>query len=307
MSTAAATIDWEQKRRELMGQRDARALPPWVKLPAFPAALMEFIRKSQDPDVGADQLGRIIEKDCGLTAFLLKSVNASAAGFREQVRTAQEAIVRLGIRTATLLLTTAQSSQLMKASQSKVVNARGFYCSNLERALFARNVARLWKLDDDLAFAGAMLADALIPTLTNQAASVYLQFLGIEHAPPRICEFENREFGWNHAEAAAYLFAAWQFPPDLVCCVYLHHKGLEILKDPCLRQTGVAAVSVAGLLPDQLRQEPGGLALLQRMQQAQPQFDIQELAHAVETQFRELEPAIENPFPLARRLRRTQA
>lgn len=302
-SLAAAPIDWDEKRLQLMGQRDSRALPPWVKLPALSSALTEFVKKAQDPDIGAGKLARVIEKDCGLTSLLLKTVNSSASGFKHKAKTAQEAIVRLGIRASSLLLTTAQMNQLMKSSQSTVVNARGFFCSNLERALFARRVARLWKLDEELAFAGAMLCDCLLPVLTNEASDVYFRLIGIEKNPPQICQFETNEFGWTHAEAAAYLFAAWEFPSDLVCCVLLHHKALDVLKDESLRSTAIAAVAIAGLLPDQLRQEPGGLELLEQLQAADARFDMTALATDVAEDFRETEPGLENPFPLLRRLK----
>jgi len=303
--TATTATDWEQKQRQLMGQRDHRVLPPWIKLPALPNAVTQFVKKAQEPAAGADELGKVVEKDCGLTSLLLKNVNSSASGFQNKAKSAQEAIARLGIRASMLLLTTDQMNQFMKSSQSKVVNARGFFCSNLERALFARCLARRWGLDEELAFAGSMVSDCLVPVLTNQAADKYLQFLGFDEAAAvRMCRFEDKQFGWNHAEAAAYLFADWGFPPDLVCCVLVHHKGLEILKDASLRKTAAAAVAIAGLLPDQLRQEPQGLKLLQSLQQADPRFDIAELAALVDTEFREMEPSIENPFPLLRRVRR---
>ena len=55
----------------------------------------------------------------------------------------------------------------LRSRESKMINLRSFWMNNLERALFARHVARLLKTDAEVAFAGAMLQDFLLPALTN--------------------------------------------------------------------------------------------------------------------------------------------
>ncbi|MBW3542076.1 MAG: HDOD domain-containing protein [Planctomycetes bacterium] len=299
------TIDWDGVWERWMGRRGSSALPPWVKLPSLPAALMEFTQKAQDPSVGPGELGRIIDKDAGLTCQLLRHVNSAAAGFGQQARTAQEALVRMGVRGASLYLLTTGMDQVLKSSQSRLVNFAGFWCANLERALFAREVAGLLGADRELAFTGAMLSDCLLPLLANKATQTYVRFLEGQKATPRsIIGFEENEFGWNHAEATACLLSGWKLPRDVICCVLLHHKGLAMLKDAELRRTAVAAVAIASLLPDQLQQEPSGLALLWRLEQSWPSFRLEALAERVAARFAETETGVTNPFPLARRVRR---
>lgn len=305
VSTGNAGIDWTSIQSELLGKRDQKLLPPWVKLPSLPSAIMECVQKSQDPDVAPRELGEIIEKDSGLTCLLLRHVNSAASGFQHKARTAPEAITRLGIRKSVHYLVTVGMNEVMKSCKSKLINFQGFWCSNLERSLFAREVARLLKTDEELAFAGAMLSDCLLPLVTNSASRTYLRFLSLEEKTrPRLVEFEDKEFSWDHPTATALLIAGWGFPADLVCCVYLHHKGLDLLKHPQLRQTAAAAVAISGLLPDQLFQETHGLKLLARLQAAWPQFDLQQIAERVQERFAELAPGTQNPFPLQRRLGR---
>lgn len=303
--SAAPRVNWDEISVSLLGQRNARILPPWVKLPSLPSAVMECVRLSQDPEVAPADFARAIEKDSGLTCILLRHVNSAAAGFSFKAGTALEAVTRMGIRSTMLFLLTTGLNEVMKTCNSRLVNFQSFWCSNLERALFARHVARLLRTDAELAFAGAMLSDCLLPLLTNKACTTYLRFVKLQEQAPRpLTEFEDKEFGWNHCTATALLLAGWNFPSDLVCCVYLHHKGLGVLKDPQLADTAAAAVAVAGLLPDQLHQAPDGPKLLQVLQSSWPEFSLQDVAEAVQLEFDEFAPGVENPLPLVERLGR---
>ncbi|HUG93264.1 MAG TPA: HDOD domain-containing protein [Planctomycetaceae bacterium] len=298
------TFDWNELRLALMGQRDSRILPPWVKLPFLPSVLLEFVYTAQSPDSTAEQVGAILEKDAGLTAALLRHVNAASLGFRQPARTAQEAIVRLGLRASTLYLVTTGMSNVLKLMKTRLVNFNEFWCANLERALFARRVADLLGADADLAYTATMLSDCLTPVLVNNATQTYLRFLNLQDVnPTRITEFEDTEFGWNHAEATAYLLDGWNFPPDIVCCVLLHHQGIAPLSDARLRRTAAAAVALAGLLPDPLRQEPGGVRTLRRIEPKWPAFRLQSIVEQVDTEFRSVEAGVRNPMPLVRRVR----
>jgi serine/threonine-protein kinase len=248
-------------------------------------------------------MGQVVEQDAGLTTELLRYVNSTAFGCRDKACTAQEAVVRLGTRVTPLYLTTIGLKRLLKISQWRMLDFDGFWCANLERALFAREIAHLLGTDGDVAFSGAILCDCLLPLLTNRATRTYLRYMNDQPAnAASLPEFEEREFGWNHARAAALLLRGWKLPSELVCCVLLHHKGLEILKDPAMKRTSAAAVALSGLLPDPLRQEPRGLGHLRDLDRVWPAFDLLELAYAVQRRFAELEPSLTNPTPLVGRI-----
>ena len=297
------SIDWNELRAARMGKRDSRILPPWVKLPFLPSVLLEYVYAAQSPDATAEQLGAILEKDAGLTAALLRHVNAAAQGFRHPAHTAQECIVRLGIRASTLYLITTGMSNVLKSMRTRLINFNEFWCASLERALFARRVADLLGADRELAYTSAMLSDCLLPVLVNNATQTYLRLLNNQAVSPRrLTDFEDDEFGWNHAEATAYLLDGWNFPPDIVCCVLLHHQGIAPLSDPVLRRTAAAAVAVMGLLPDPLQQEPGGVRTLRRIEPKWPAFRLKTLVEQVDAEFRSIEAGVRNPMPLVRRL-----
>ncbi len=296
------TVNWTELRRSLVGDRDPSVLPPNIRLPMLPHAVLEFSRKAEDPDAGPHELGRIIETDSGLSCDLLKYVNSSRFGLKIKASSAQQAITILGIRNSKLFLLTAGVQHAMKSCHSKLVNFQSFWLTNLERALFAKDVAGLLRANADVAFAGSMLHDFLLPLLSNEQYDAYLKFTQIaEEQRPRLVDYERKSFGWDHPLATAQVLMSWSFPDDLICCVLLHHGGLEMLRHQELGKTAVAAVAVAALIPDALRQSGAGLELLIQLDAIWPELHLTERADRVSAQMDEMTPLARQHFSLKRR------
>lgn len=159
------------------------------------------------------------------------------------------------------------------------------------------------KAETDVAFSGSMLQDFLLPVLSNELFDHYLKFAETpEKVRGPLVDFEQSAFGWNHCLATAQVMLSWQFPDDLICAVLLHHGGLAILSDPELGRTAIAAVAVAALMPDPLRQSGDGLSQLQQLQELWPEFDLPAIADSVAAQFAEMAPAAGRHITLQRRL-----
>ncbi len=296
------TVNWEDVENSILGKRTETSLPPWVKLPGLSSVITEFVKKAQEPDADASDLGVLIERDTALTCLLLRRVNSASQALQCEAKSAQEAIVRLGIRGSVIFLLTEGMKQILASSKSRVMNMPIFYWENLERALFAKAIATKLKMDRELAFAGGLLCDCLLPIITNAATKAYFRFLEQRgDVANQIVDFEEREFGWSHALATALIFKGWSFPKELVCCVGLHHKGLKILEDSRLSRTSVAAVALAGLIPGQLKQSPTGIADLQSLESRIPGFNLQETADMVSAECREMLPNVSNSMTLAHR------
>jgi HD-like signal output (HDOD) protein len=296
-------IDWTKLRQHLIGDRNESVMPPKVKLPTLPHALIEFNRKAEDPEAGPAELGRIIESDTGLTCDLLRYVNSSTFGLRNKASTAQQAIAMLGIRAAKLFLISAGVEHAMKACKSKLINLQAFCLTNLERALFAKAIARRLRADGDLAYAASMLQDFLLPTLSNELFDTYFKYAQTpENVRRPLVDFEKSTLGWDHPLATAQVLMAWKFPDDLTCCVLLQHGGLAVLCDPEVGRSAAAAVAVAGLMPDILRQSGDGLGQLLKLNELWPDFDLAETSRQVSEQLDAMSPLAGQHVSLARRL-----
>jgi HD-like signal output (HDOD) protein len=292
--------DWTSLRKSLLPEKAMSVLPPSVQLPVLPKALMEFNQKAQDPEVETVELSRIIATDAGLSSELLRQVNSCRTGVRTNVTSVQQALVTLGIRAVQSHLITSGLKQVMKSTSSKLINFQNFWNTNLERALFARELAALFRADVDLAFTAGMLQDFLLPLITNQNFEVYLEFTEYREEHSSLVAFERERFKWDHAEAVALVMCGWQFPDELICCVYLHHQSGKLLVDPQLSRTSAAAVAVSALLPDAMRQESDGLQRLIELETQWPQFQLLPLAEKIDTEFQSIAQNTQNHFSLLR-------
>jgi serine/threonine-protein kinase len=298
----AVGIDWAAIREEALADFTIAALPPTMSLPALPLAVTQFIQKSGDPNASMKDLAKIVETDTGLTLELLRHVNSAFIGLRTKAASVTQALSLLGLRPSKNLLITVGTKAAVQARQSKLINQNCFWNAALQKALFARETAVLLKTEPDLAFAGALLQDFLLPVLTSELYEPYLEFIKArDRQPVDICEFEQTAFGWDHALAGASLAHRWKLPDELVCCILYHHQGLEILSHPQLGRSSVAAVALAALLPDQLRQSYQGLELLLVLEEKWPAFRLQALAETVDARHGEAGLGVHNDFPLARR------
>jgi len=298
----ADAIDWAKIREEGVGKFALAALPPTLKLPALPLAVTRFTEKAAKPDVPLRELAAVLETDTGLTAELLRHVNSAFHGLRNKAGSVLQAMTLLGLRPTKSFVLATGVQAAVRAGQSKLINQSCFWNASLQKALFAKEVAALLKTDGEVAFAGALLQDFLLPVLTNEVFDVYVEFSGRrEEQPAQLCEFEQKRLGFDHAVAGACLAHRWHLPDDLVCCVLHHHLGLRALVHPVLKRSPVAAVALSALLPDQLRQEYAGLEMLVKLQEKWPVFDLRMLVEKVDRLHAEMAVGVRNDFPLGRR------
>ncbi|MCA8988252.1 MAG: HDOD domain-containing protein [Planctomycetaceae bacterium] len=282
-------MDWSELRQQLLGNSKEIPLPPNFRLPILPSAVNEFTRKSSDPETSPAVLGKILETDAGLTVDLLQLVNSSVFSLRSKASSVKHAIAMLGVsRTRNFVLTTAVQRAMAK-NQSKLINLTQFWSANLEKALFAREIAVLMNVDPDTAYSAGMLQDFMLPALTSALFDQYSQFVDHQSKEPQLLTiFEQKHFQWDHAVVAAHIAHQWAFPDDLVCCLHQHHLGLKVMLDPQLSKTVVVPVAISALLPDPLHQVPDGIPLLEKLEQAWPAFKLEGLAQKVEADFLEM-------------------
>jgi len=268
----------------------------------MPVAVTKFSQKVNELNASVCELGKIIEGDSGLTCELLWHVNSSALGLSQKASSATQAIGFLGIRESQLFLSTKAIQRAMRGRESKLINIRDFWNTNMERAILARVVAGLLGAETETTFTAGMLQDFLLPALTNDLFAKYLDFTKPEFDESvSLVQYEKKNLGWDHAEAAARVMFIWGFPDELICCALLHHHGLKLLADRQLGRTSAPAVAVSALMLDAMRQVPNGLAQLVHLSEKWPTFDLLKIAETVDQEFREISPGTSNPFAFQRR------
>jgi serine/threonine-protein kinase len=234
----------------------------------------------------------------------LRHINSAYVGLRQKAGSVHQALSLLGQRQSKQFVVTTGMQAAVRARKSRMINQSCFWNASLQKALFAREVASMLKTDADVAFAGSLLQDYLLPVVTNELFDDYLAYMkSRDERPVSLCDYERQTFGWDHAQAGACLAYRWRLPDPLVCCILFHHAGLRVLTHPQLGRSPVAAVALSALLPDQLRQQYNGLEHLAMLEAKWPAFNLQALAETVDAKHAAMGIGVQNDFPLARRCR----
>lgn len=296
-------FDWKSLRETLVSEK-AKSMMPAVQLPVLPKALLEFNQRAQDPNADIGELSQIISTDSGLSSGLLKRANSAQVGSRSPVTSVKQALVLFGVQATRLRLTALGVQEVMKSSSSQLVNFQNFWNTNLERALFARELAKLLKVDSDLAYTASMLQDFLLPVLSNKCVDDYLEYAEAPQQFASLMDFEQQRFGWNHAIAAGNVMLAWQFPDELICCVCLHHLGASVLQHDEYKNTTLAAVAIASLLPDALQQETKSMQRLLEVEQQWKSLELMPIAEKIDAEFRSIAQNVQNHFSFLHHLQR---
>ncbi len=69
----------------------------------------------------------------------------------------------------------------------------------------------------------------------------------------RLSEIEREHFGWDHAQAGAWVLQSWEFPEEMVCYIGAHDLTWEGIREHELQDTIVAPVAVAAISPSVLK------------------------------------------------------
>jgi hypothetical protein len=165
-------MDWAAIRAEGLSGFAMTAIPPTIQLPALPHAVTLFMQRSTNEAVPSEELAKILETDASLTIELLRYVNSSFLGLRQKAKTVQQALSLLGRRRSRMLVFATGTEAALRSRKSKLINQSAFWNACLQKALFAREVAKLLGTDIEVAFAGGLLQDFCSPCSPTTCSKV---------------------------------------------------------------------------------------------------------------------------------------
>lgn len=203
----------DEKVRRVVGQIAA--------LPSHPEVYRNLTRKLAEPDVSAQQIAAVLEKDMAMCAKLLQVVNSAFFGLPRRTTDIADAVQFVGfslIRDLTLTL-----SIFNVASESKREAVEALQRHALLTAGIARRLADRATAED--AFMAGMLHDIGTLILNTQLPQLHQRVLEALRAKPRpLVEAEREVLGASHEDLGAYLLQLWALPPAIVEAVAYHHR-----------------------------------------------------------------------------------
>lgn len=204
-------------------------------LPPLPGTAMRIVEMASDPHVDASELAKLIEQDPLLTAQIIRWASSSFYGYRGQLTTVHQAIVRvLGFNFVLDMALGLSMLSKLKCQKQGVVGTRSFWIHALAST---RLMTKLFKMippdgviDEQALFLVALLHNIGFPLFGHQFPGEFQHLNNLIDTNPSLAIFnlETFAFGVNHCQVGAWLMNAWLMPRLLTDIVYHHHN-------PCYR------------------------------------------------------------------------
>lgn len=199
-----------------------------TRLPSIPTLYMEIVDKANQPDSSLEDVARIIARDPGMTAKILKLVNSAFFGLRRELSSTEEAVAYIGLDTIKSLVLSIHAFAQFAHANSGGLTMESLWAHSLNVAARSKLIAQLEQADRkavDEAFTAGMLHDVGKLVLAANMPEVFAQSV-------RLAETEGLEFyraeiqvlGASHADIGGYLLGLWGLPVPVVEAIALHHQ-----------------------------------------------------------------------------------
>jgi putative nucleotidyltransferase with HDIG domain len=200
-------------------------------LPTLPDLMIQVQRALANELGGLNDLARVIERDPGLAARLLRVANSAALSPGFEVTTIPAAVGRLGLRQVRSLCMAVGVVQAF-ADASKGLDYARYWEHSAAVGLVAERLTQVSPLHGDVDG-----AEAYVAGLLHDVGLLLLdQFFADDFATIRqetedeltgIWHVENRRLGLDHGEVGGRLLKHWKLPDAVVAAVTHHHHPGE--------------------------------------------------------------------------------
>jgi putative nucleotidyltransferase with HDIG domain len=236
-------------------------------LKPLPVVATRVLRLMAQPEPTLTELRDLIETDPALTGRVLRVANSPLYRARGEIRSVSEALMRLGLKRVSGLITGLVSLGLF-------ADAKGIGARFQEHCAAVGAIAKTLESD----WYGRPLENALLygllhdigKLLTMQVGELMYEALGedVLSRPQDIHLTERRLLGYDHAVLGAHVLVKWEFPFDIAEVVALHHQPGRAYQTGSSVALGVAFVRLADSIEYQLRRsrdpDPEFLEVLSR-------------------------------------------
>jgi hypothetical protein len=202
-----------------------------VEIPPLPAAVNQLLGEINKADPDIERLAKLISASPEIAAKTIKTVNSALFSPRLPVADVKRAVTLLGLKNIRSIALAYATMDALPRPPGKLFDHRAFWSDSLLQAALAR------------AFAKKNFSSQPVVDEWNQSAS-------------HLSVIERDHFGWDHAQAGAWIIQSWEFPEEMVCYLGLHNIAVDKIKEAGLEDTIVVPMAIAAMVPSVLKPDP---------------------------------------------------
>ncbi|MBC8283493.1 MAG: HDOD domain-containing protein [Nitrospinae bacterium] len=195
----------------------------WVASPPF--LYFELKKAIENPESSFKDIGGVILHDPALCARVLKISNSPLFNPESEVESIEHALTFIGMNQLEELVLGTVVMEGFKGIPVDVIDIHSFWKHSIACALTARLIAEhLNDPDKERFYLLGILHDIGSLVIYKKAPKAAKEALRLsEESSKFLFQVETEVHGFNHAEAGAALFQAWNLPERLVEVVAFHH------------------------------------------------------------------------------------
>ncbi|MBX2861357.1 MAG: HDOD domain-containing protein [Vampirovibrio sp.] len=220
------------------------------ELPEIPQVALRVMHMMEDPDINAEELGKVIRVDPNMTTQILRLCNSAAYGFSRKISTVKEAIAILGFNTLKSIVYVIVSKLALDHEVEGYQLGKGMLWQNsLTCGVYAKHIAEKKRLvDPELAFTGALLRDIGKTVIGQYVGPSYNDIEKL--AQQKHIDFvqaETEVLGINHTLVGMRVAEKWNLPDRITKVIRYHHEPAALAKLPLVEPTDLKLVSAVHL------------------------------------------------------------
>ncbi len=243
-------------------------------LPTLPTVAVRILQLTADADVSLDDVAEVIEKDQGLSAKVLRTVNSPLYGLRQRCGSIPRALVLMGLGPVKSLAIGFSLVSTVHDDADPRFDYVGYWRRGLVTAAAARIVAdELGSRQADEAFLGGLLQDVGMIALYRTLGADYLRVLeaaGTDHR--QLVKHELAALDTQHPDIGAMLAQRWRLPDELVLPIKYHERPTAAPKACCEL---IRCVALGNLFHDTITDADAVPALRRLYQRAREWFRLE--------------------------------
>jgi HD-like signal output (HDOD) protein len=221
-----------------------------IGIPPCPGILLELTEETKKEEPDFSKVEKLVSKDVGLSASLLKTINSPFYGLRNKISSVSQAVNLLGL---SMLSSTISGLVLRNVFSGKdQVSMERFWDSSAKFALATMYVAKkVPGLNKDDAYTYGLFQNCGIPVLIQRFPD-YKQTLDKANnsLEGKFTDIEDDAHGTDHATIGYLMTKSWNLPEVTTSAVRFHHDFNMLSAAQTSLSTEVKDLIALGLLAD---------------------------------------------------------
>lgn len=194
------------------------------QIPVKPQVLtdMQSVTAEAEPDM--DHIAQIISRDVGLSSAILKIINSPFYGMNRRISEIKQAVMMLGIKTISALVTALLLKSAFKGNAS--ISLERFWDDSLDVAnamAFIGNQVKN-KIPVDMLYTIGLFENCGIPLLALKFPDYKEVLIKANSQGVNSIALEELHYRTNHAVLGYYVASSWNLPKEICELILRHHE-----------------------------------------------------------------------------------